>query len=225
MDVNGLNYDSGYTLFYLLNLIFPNYIRIFSTKYLIANLILDFEFDCVLTILITLAEKEDAEEVVTDETLKTSDDNAEKSKEEPSTGEVADVTDPEVPEEEVTDPKEPEEVTDENLDEALNAEAEIEANAEGVDEPLKDIPAAEKFTVLSQYMARRLVQSISKGLLPQLHKSIATKTRHEGSHKANKKRVSSDLEEEELMRVPIALAMVKLLQKLPHGMLDSNLRG
>lgn len=79
--------------------------------------------------------------------------------------------------------------------------------------------------MLSQYMAKRLVYSISKGLLPQLHKAIAVRTRHEGSHKVNKKRISTDQEEEELMRVPIALAMVKLLQKLPQGMLDSNLRG
>ncbi|OXU31234.1 hypothetical protein TSAR_014768 [Trichomalopsis sarcophagae] len=125
---------------------------------------------------------------------------------------------------------EPEEVTDEHLDEALNDEAIADANEE-TEEPseptsIQDLtPAMEKMTVLSQYMAKRLVYSISKGLLPQLHKAIAVRTRHEGSHKVNKKRISTDQEEEELMRVPIALAMVKLLQKLPQGMLDSNLRG
>ncbi|KAJ8667479.1 hypothetical protein QAD02_009142 [Eretmocerus hayati] len=117
------------------------------------------------------------------------------------------------------------EVTEELLDEALNDEAVTEAATEEVEETDKGVSALEKHTVLSQYMARRLVFSISKGLLPQLHNSISVRTRHEGSHKANKKMIKSDQEEEELMRVPIALAMVKLLQKLPQGLLDSNLRG
>jgi U3 small nucleolar RNA-associated protein 20 len=108
----------------------------------------------------------------------------------------------------------------------LNSNNVIDSIVEEAEEDsAKDIPAVEKQIILTQYMARRLVYSISKGLLPQLHKTITVRTRYEGSHKANKKRVSTEQEEEELMRVPIALAMVKLLQKLPHGVLDANLRG
>ena len=110
-------------------------------------------------------------------------------------------------------------LSDEAIDDAVDAEEAEEAT------PTKDILAVERQTVLSQYMAKRLVYGITKGLLPQLHRAIAVRTRHEASHKANKKKASTDQEEEELMRVPIGLAMVKLLQKLPHDLLDSNLRG
>ncbi|XP_011495601.1 PREDICTED: small subunit processome component 20 homolog [Ceratosolen solmsi marchali] len=122
-----------------------------------------------------------------------------------------------------------EEIMIEHLDEALNSNSiidNIDNIVEQVEEDAtKDVPAVEKQTMLTQHMAKRLVYSISKDLLPQLHKAIASRTRYEGSHKVNKKRVSNELEEEELMRVPIALAMVKLLQKLPHGILEANLRG
>lgn len=50
-------------------------------------------------------------------------------------------------------------------------------------------------------------------------------THHEGSHKINRKKVSAEKEEEDLAKVPISLALVKLLQKLPKEILDSNLPG
>ncbi|CAL7939981.1 unnamed protein product [Xylocopa violacea] len=113
---------------------------------------------------------------------------------------------------------------DEKL-EALNSEnidnvMEITENTEK-----EEVPVIEKQTVLSQNGARRVVFSISKELLPQLHRSIIARTNRESSHKVNKKKVAIDNEEEELMRVPIALAFVKLLQKLPERILDTNLPG
>ncbi|XP_053970584.1 small subunit processome component 20 homolog [Hylaeus volcanicus] len=117
---------------------------------------------------------------------------------------------------------------EEKLEEALNSET-VE-NAEEVVETVQkeaeeDIPVMEKQTILSQNGAQRVVFSISKELLPQLHRSIMAKTKHDSSHKINKKKVSLENEEEELMRVPIALAFVKLLQKLPECILDTNLPG
>ncbi|KAK0177605.1 hypothetical protein PV328_001642 [Microctonus aethiopoides] len=83
----------------------------------------------------------------------------------------------------------------------------------------------EKQIVLSPYAAKRVVFDITHTHLPQLHRSILTRTHHEMSHKVNRKRTGSEKEEEELMRVPIALAVVKLLQKLPEGILNKNLPG
>ncbi|XP_058805534.1 small subunit processome component 20 homolog [Phymastichus coffea] len=131
---------------------------------------------------------------------------------------------PQVPES-ITEKVEAEEITEENLLEALNEDSNNEIVAETIEELAKIVPAYEKQTILSPYMTKRLVFSLTKGLLPQLHRSIATRTRHEGSHKANKKSVMAEQEEEELMRIPIALAMIKLLQKLPSDMLEANLRG
>lgn len=50
-------------------------------------------------------------------------------------------------------------------------------------------------------------------------------THHEGSHKVNRKKTGAQREEEDLVRVPISLAVVKLLQKLPKQILDSHLPG
>ncbi|XP_078042078.1 small subunit processome component 20 homolog [Augochlora pura] len=115
---------------------------------------------------------------------------------------------------------------EENLDEALNLEN-VENVEEIVDKEQKEIQeealAMEITTVLSQQGAKKVVFSISKELLPQLHRTIIARTSRESSHKINKKKVAADNEEEELMRVPIALAFVKLLQKLPEIILSNNL--
>lgn len=127
-----------------------------------------------------------------------------------------------------SDEKDIEQEVEEKLDEALNSEN-VDNMEEIVDKSQKEtqeeVPVLEKQITLSQYGARRVVFSISRELLPQLHRSIIARTIRENSHKVNKKRVAVDNEEEELMRVPIALAFVKLLQKLPEGILDSNLPG
>lgn len=62
-------------------------------------------------------------------------------------------------------------------------------------------------------------------LLPRLQKALAELTRHETSHKINRKKISVEREEEDLLRVPISLAVVKLLQRLPTHILESNLSG
>ncbi|XP_043248533.1 small subunit processome component 20 homolog [Colletes gigas] len=116
----------------------------------------------------------------------------------------------------------------EQLDEVLNSET-LENAVEILETVQKEEEESEfvmeKQTILSENGAQRIVFSISKELLPQLHRSIVAKTQQESSHKINKKKISSENEEEELMRVPIALAFVKLLQKLPQCMLGTNLPG
>ncbi|XP_044013798.1 small subunit processome component 20 homolog [Aphidius gifuensis] len=76
--------------------------------------------------------------------------------------------------------------------------------------------------VLSNSIAKQLISDIKNKLLPQLHNVILSRTDHEKSHKVNRRSTGSDKEEQELMRVPISLAMVKLLQKLPGNILDNK---
>ncbi|KYN12679.1 Small subunit processome component 20 like protein [Trachymyrmex cornetzi] len=121
-----------------------------------------------------------------------------------------------------------EEGDEEKLEEALNddnvenIEEIIEKDKEAIKE---DLPIIERQTLLSQYGAKKVVFGISNGLLPQLHRSIVGRTRQESSHKINKKKIASETEEDDLLRVPIALALVKLLQKMPENLLDANLPG
>lgn len=116
---------------------------------------------------------------------------------------------------------------EEELEKALNDDVEnmeeiIEKNNEAKTEK---VPIIERQTLLSQYGAKRVISSITSGLLPQLHRSIVAKTRRDDNHKINRKKVTSETEEEDLLRVPIALALVKLLQKMPKDLLDANLPG
>ncbi|XP_077259186.1 small subunit processome component 20 homolog [Temnothorax americanus] len=117
---------------------------------------------------------------------------------------------------------------EEKLEEALNDEnvGGVEEITETDKEAIKeDLPILERQTLLSQYGAKKVVFSISNGLLPQLHRSIVAKTRQDSSHKINKKKIASETEEDDLLRVPIALALVKLLQKMPENLLNTNLPG
>jgi len=115
---------------------------------------------------------------------------------------------------------------EEKLEEALDND-DVENIEEKDKETIKEknIPIIMKQTLLSPYGAKRVVSSITNGLLPQLHRSIMSKTRQDNNHKVNKKRIASEIEEDDLLRVPVALALVKLLQKMPEDLLDTNLPG
>jgi U3 small nucleolar RNA-associated protein 20 len=101
-------------------------------------------------------------------------------------------------------------------------EKESEAVCETASVP---VPAVNKEAVLNKSVATHVIQIITTGLLPQIHRVMAQLTQAELSHKLNKKQTASDKEEEGILRVPIAIAAVKLLQRLPSHMLDQNLPG
>lgn len=77
----------------------------------------------------------------------------------------------------------------------------------------------DKPIVLSQSIAKKVVHNLATGLIPTLNHSITALSTYESFHKINKKKRRSEREEEEILRVPIALAVVKLLQRLPTGLL------
>ncbi|KAF5285550.1 hypothetical protein FQA39_LY16615 [Lamprigera yunnana] len=78
------------------------------------------------------------------------------------------------------------------------------------------------FKTLSRCMATKIITAIQTGLLPQLHKALAERTQHDKLHKVNRKRLSLEKEEEDLSRIPLSLALIKLLQQLPKEVLDGN---
>lgn len=121
--------------------------------------------------------------------------------------------------------RENEEDKEERMDMELSNENILDVEDNDEKRMHADLPVLQRQIVLSQYGAKRVVFGISKGLLPQLYRSIAARTRQDSTHKINKKKVIGDMEEEDLMRVPIALALVKLLQKLPEDILESHLPG
>lgn len=83
----------------------------------------------------------------------------------------------------------------------------------------------ERQTKLSKSMATRVVYTIRTILLPQLHRIITARTQSDAMHKVNRKFTGPDRDEEDILRVPIALAAVKLLQRLPEEVLEQNISG
>lgn len=99
-----------------------------------------------------------------------------------------------------------------------------------VSEPQISVAAVERQVVLSPSAAFRVTVTIRVGLLPMLHSELTARTLTESTHKVNKKQLRNshedrDAEEEEVLRVPMAFAVVKLLQRLPKDMLVKNLPG
>lgn len=98
-----------------------------------------------------------------------------------------------------------------------------EKTAEELDDQLLKTKALS--LVLAPNAAKRVMTTITSVLLPTLNRAITEKTNYDSKHKVNRRRLSYEREEEEIQRVPIALAMVKLLQKLPQELLDNTLPG
>ncbi|KAM6214358.1 small subunit processome component 20 homolog [Rhynchocyon petersi] len=63
-------------------------------------------------------------------------------------------------------------------------------------------------------------RTITGDILPKLHKCLASTTKREEEHKLIKSKIVND---EEVVRVPLAFAMVKLMQSLPKEVMESNL--
>ncbi|KAM6984775.1 small subunit processome component 20 homolog [Aplochiton taeniatus] len=114
--------------------------------------------------------------------------------------------------------------------EGVAMETEVEETAAPVS---KVVTAAKKPapTVLcglpkSQEELEALITSIHKtvneSVLPRLHKCLTAKVKRDEEHKAVK---SKEVKEEEVARVPIAFAMVKLMQSLPQEVMEANLPG
>uniref|UniRef100_A0A3Q3Q499 Uncharacterized protein n=1 Tax=Monopterus albus TaxID=43700 RepID=A0A3Q3Q499_MONAL len=65
-------------------------------------------------------------------------------------------------------------------------------------------------------------QTVNDSVLPRLHKCLTAKVKHEEEHKAVK---SKGVKDEEVARIPLAFAMVKLMQTLPSHIMEVNLPG
>lgn len=68
--------------------------------------------------------------------------------------------------------------------------------------------------------AEAICRTLIRSTLPSLHAGLVRRARGEDRYGGGSS--ASDAEEERAQRLPLALAMVKLLQKLPHGILDAN---
>lgn len=115
-----------------------------------------------------------------------------------------------------------------NMDDDEQDDFENQMDVDDVDEtenPETNELIVEKIHILNPSTANKITKAISIGLLPQLNKNLAQYSESDRSHKMNKKQAEYDKEEMEMLKIPVALAVVKLLKKLPESMLAENLQG
>ncbi|KAH8290578.1 hypothetical protein KR054_004196 [Drosophila jambulina] len=135
-----------------------------------------------------------------------------------------------------------EEKPDADEPEEAKVEEDLDADAEPEEKPLKTedqsdfidfeeeetaepVVERQRTQLLAPNAAKKVMATITTVLLPTLNRAITEKTNYDSKHKVNRRRLSYEREEEEIQKVPIALAMVKLLQKLPLELLDNSLPG
>ncbi|XP_054739272.1 small subunit processome component 20 homolog [Anastrepha obliqua] len=129
-----------------------------------------------------------------------------------------------------------EEEEDDDVGEGYDEEAALAAELAGADVEAALLPVDSETStpaacvlntalLLPAGAAKRVILTITSILIPTLNRAITEKSSYDNKHKVNRKRFSAEREEEEILRVPIALALVKLMQKLPKEMMDTNLPG
>jgi len=98
-----------------------------------------------------------------------------------------------------------------------------EEEAMEVSDTSNTVEEMSRSNVCSVALATRIHRTIVVSVLPQLHKCLTKEAKADGEHKfATGGKYAED---EEILRVPLALAMVKLLQQLPGDTVDHNLPG
>lgn len=113
-------------------------------------------------------------------------------------------------------------VTPEVDDKTLAVENESTSLPEAVPELPEMAPEVEEKPAISDEMATKIHSIISQQLLPELNGILTARSNREKQHKAVKDHYPED---DEILRVPIALALVNLLKNLPPGTLQRSLPG
>ena len=97
-------------------------------------------------------------------------------------------------------------------------EEKMEEEEQEQEEEEKDGP---KKTLVGSAMANKIHATLSQSIIPMLFKCLTKRLKSDGEHKVNKK----EDESEQILRVPIALALLKLLVNLPSRTFETHLPG
>ncbi|XP_067906298.1 small subunit processome component 20 homolog isoform X2 [Heterodontus francisci] len=129
---------------------------------------------------------------------------------------------------------------EEDVAEAMELEDDIEeevsAETLDVDRAVRDAGAAEEGVPMKEVkkplasqprnkqdlesLIQHIQGTVTNSILPKLQKCLIAKVKRDEQHKLVKSKIVND---EELVRIPIAFTMVKLMQTLPKEIMDSNL--
>lgn len=88
-------------------------------------------------------------------------------------------------------------------------------------EPAKEVVPVRRKKLVGSAMANKIHSTITKSIIPILFKCLTKRLKSENEHKINKR----EDEDEQILRVPMALAILKLLNNLPRKTLETHLPG
>ncbi|XP_032077159.1 small subunit processome component 20 homolog [Thamnophis elegans] len=71
-------------------------------------------------------------------------------------------------------------------------------------------------------LIKHIQETVTGNILPKLHRCLIAKVKRDEQHKMVKSKIVND---EEVVQVPVAFAMVKLMQSLPQDVMEENLPG
>lgn len=97
----------------------------------------------------------------------------------------------------------------------------IEELSEPTAEETEPSPPGRKKKLVGSAMATRIHSTITKSIIPMLFKCLTKRLTSDSEHKINK----HENEDEQILRVPMALAILKLLNNLPSKTLQTHLPG
>ncbi|XP_030197933.1 small subunit processome component 20 homolog isoform X1 [Gadus morhua] len=109
--------------------------------------------------------------------------------------------------------------SDEEADEAVAAAKPKKKKEARADPVASGLP---KNKAELESLIRNIHKSVQTNILPRLHKCLTAKVKQDDQHKSVK---SKEFQEEEVVRIPLAFAMVKLLNTLPKHVMEANLPG
>lgn len=95
-----------------------------------------------------------------------------------------------------------------------------ETGANELEKGEKSVSSSRK-TLVGSAMAFKIHTHLSQSIIPTLFKCLTKRLRSDGEHKSNKR----EDESEQILRVPIALALLKLLINLPSRTFETHLPG
>ncbi|XP_061495457.1 small subunit processome component 20 homolog isoform X2 [Rhineura floridana] len=96
----------------------------------------------------------------------------------------------------------------------------VKEEAEGSRKALRPISFLPRNKKELKFLINHIQETVNGNILPKLHKCFIAKVKRDEEHKLVKSKVVND---EEVVRVPLAFAMVKLMQSLPQDVMEENL--
>ncbi|XP_026548510.1 small subunit processome component 20 homolog [Notechis scutatus] len=111
-------------------------------------------------------------------------------------------------------------------EEKVYAESRSDQPANEEDEDFKKVTKPPSFLPRNkeelECLIKHIQQTVTGNILPKLHRCLIAKVKRDEQHKMVKSKIVND---EEVVQVPIAFAMVKLMQSLPQDVMEENLPG